>query len=240
MSHIHIPDGILPFWILAVGWLVSGFFIYLCLKKLAKHGTVQKLPYIGIVSALMIIAMMIEIVPIAYHFNFSVLAGIILGPSLAFIAVFIVDLIIAMFGHGGITVVGLNSLILGLEAVAGFYLFHIFISLFKSQNSRFYSSFCATICGLFLSTCLMVGIISLVKLPAMNNSTSETVEAESSQNKGHSKSEVTFADEINLHRFTKTIVFMSSVGWLLESLMSGLIIQYLYEINPGIIKRVVY
>ena len=42
------------------------------------------------VAAVMLVAMNLEILPIAYHLNMSVVAGILLGPSLGFIAAFIV------------------------------------------------------------------------------------------------------------------------------------------------------
>lgn len=231
MSHIHIPDGILPIWILILGWLFTGLFLYISIRKIRRHEAAQKLPYIGIVSALMIIAMMIEIVPIAYHFNFSVLAGIILGPSLAFISVFIVDIIIAMFGHGGITVVGLNSLVLGLEAAAGYYCFRFCLNFIKNHHQHFYSAFSATILSLILSTFLMIGYVSLVKISVNYNLNQTAVNIDTSD------TEESLAHEINIHRFTKTIIFMSSIGWLLESLMTGFIIKYLYKINPGVIWR---
>ena len=237
MSHIHIPDGILPLWILILGWLLTSLFLFLSLKRIKKEDVSQKLPYVGMVSALMIIAMMIELVPIAYHLNFSVLAGIILGPSLAFISVFIVDMIIAMFGHGGITVVGLNSLVIGLEAVSGFYLFNIFLSIFKNRNSRFYSAIIATICGLILSTILMIGFISVTNVPVLNKVNSITVKLDNSDKIHTSVVNNSHERKINIYRFTKTILLMSTIGWLLESLMSGFIIKYLYKINPQILTR---
>jgi len=237
MSHIHIPDGILPIWILILGWLLTSLLLYISIRKIRKYETAQKLPYIGMVSALMIIAMMIEIVPIAYHFNFTVLAGIILGPALAFISVFIVDIIIAMFGHGGITVVGLNSLVLGLEAIAGFYCFRFFISIIKSHNSQFYSAFCATICSLIISTFLMIGFISIVKVSAINYLKQSGIKIDRVDKNTVHRAEINLAHEINILRFTKTVLMMNSIGWVLESLVTGLIIKCLYKINPGIIRR---
>lgn len=239
MSHIHIPDGILPIWILILGWLFTGLFLYISIRKIRRYEAAQKLPYIGIVSALMIIAMMIEIVPIAYHFNFSVLAGIILGPSLAFISVFIVDIIIAMFGHGGITVVGLNSLVLGLEAVAGYYCFRFLLDIFKNKYSQFYSAFSATILGLILSTILMIGYISLVKISLDTNLNQTAINVDISDNSTSvpMRTKNNPAHEIDIHRFSKTIVLMSSIGWCLESLMTGFIIKFLYKINPGVLWR---
>jgi cobalt/nickel transport system permease protein len=237
MSHIHIPDGILPVWILLLGWLLTALLLFLCIKKVKKEEVAQKLPYIGMVSAIMILAMMIEIVPIAYHFNLSVIAGIILGPALAFISVFIVDMIIAMFGHGGVTVVGLNTLVIGLEAAAGFYLFHMFLKILKNKNSRVYSASIATICSLILSTLLMISFISSMNLSGFNESDLRAVHSDNSQNTGITQFNMSVAKEINIYRFSKTVVFMSLIGWLLEALMSGFIIQYLYRINPQLLSR---
>ena len=80
----------------------------------------RKIPLLGVVAALMLVGMSTEFVPIAYHVNLSVLAGIIVGPAMGFLAAFIVDLILALFGHGGITVVGLNTLIIGAECALGY------------------------------------------------------------------------------------------------------------------------
>jgi cobalt/nickel transport system permease protein len=53
---------------------------------------------------------------LAYHVNLSVVAGILLRPSLGFLAAFITNLMLAFSGQG-ITVIGLNTLLLGSEAV---------------------------------------------------------------------------------------------------------------------------
>ena len=42
-----------------------------------------------------------------------------LGPALSFVSVFVVNLILALLGHGGITAVGINTLTIGIEAALG-------------------------------------------------------------------------------------------------------------------------
>ena len=51
--------------------------------------------------------------------NFAALAGMMLGPALSFVSVFVVNLILALLGHGGITAVGINTLTIGIEAALG-------------------------------------------------------------------------------------------------------------------------
>ena len=74
-------------------------------------------------AAVMVLGASVEIVPIAYHVNLTVFSGILLGPSLIFLATFVVNVILALFGHGGITVIGLNTLTLSIEGILGYYFF---------------------------------------------------------------------------------------------------------------------
>ena len=71
----------------------------------------------------MVLGASVEIVPIAYHINLTVISGILLGPSLIFLATLVVNVILALFGHGGITVLGLNTLTLSIEGILGYFLF---------------------------------------------------------------------------------------------------------------------
>ncbi len=240
MSHIHIPDGILPMWLLLIGWLLTSFFLFLSIKRVKKEEVSLKLPYIGIVSAIMIVAMMLEIVPIAYHFNLSVIAGIILGPAMAFISVFIVDLIIAMFGHGGITVIGLNTLVVGTEAVAGYYLFHFLLGVLKNiSNSHAVSASLATVCSLVLSCALMIGFVCASNL----DSSAEKIEKINKQNvfleetglAGHKDHE--HSQTIDAYRFTKMVVPLSIIGWILEAVITGFVIKYIHRIRSPLILR---
>ena len=102
MTHMHIPDGILPVWL----WLSGLFLMALALASAWSASGPwtrrRKSPCSGAVSAVMLVAMSLEILPIAYHINFSVVAGILLGPALGFVAAFITNLILALMGHGGL------------------------------------------------------------------------------------------------------------------------------------------
>ncbi len=239
MSHIHIPDGILPMWLVLVGWLLTSFFLFLSIKRVKKQEVARKLPYIGIVSAIMIVAMMLEIIPIAYHFNLSVIAGIILGPAMAFISVFVVDLIIAMFGHGGITVIGLNALVIGTEAVAGYYFFHFFVKTLKNiSNTYGYSAFIATICSLLVSCALMIGIVFASNL----DPSTEKIEKINNQNVFLEKSDLIEHGHNHVHtidasRFTKTVIPLSIIGWILEALITGFVIKYIHRIRSSLILK---
>ena len=148
MTHIHIPDGVLPVWLWVSGFLLMSLFLALSLFRLRKLDMKKKVPLLGALAAVMLVAMSLEILPIAYHLNLSVAAGILLGPSLGFVAAFIVNLMLALVGHGGITVVGLNTLLLGAEALLGHTLFY----LFRKKLPVFWSAAVSTV----LSLCLAI------------------------------------------------------------------------------------
>ena len=122
MSHIHIPDGVLPLWIVLLGWAVAAVMVGLSVWRLRGDAS-RRVPLLGVMAALMLVSMSTEIVPIAYHLNLSVLAGIVLGPAYGVLAALIVNFVLALFGHGGITVVGLNTVVVGSETVIGSLLF---------------------------------------------------------------------------------------------------------------------
>ena len=223
MSHMHIPDGVLPVWLITAGWIAAAFILAICIKRVGTTDLKRKVPLLGIISAIMIVGMTLEIVPIAYHINLTVLAGIVLGPSLAFIAVFIVDMLISMFGHGGVTVVGLNTIIIGAEAVLGYYLFQLFREV-MGNKSMFWASSLAALLSLFLSTMIMLGIVYL-----------SHVSPEKLGNIGHLISGT--GSGINFPRFAKTVFVLSPLGWILEAVITGLVVKYVYRVRPDLILQ---
>lgn len=228
---MHIPDGVLPIWIVALGWVVTALLLALCIKRVNSEDVKKKLPLIGIVSALMITGMTLEIVPIAYHVNLSIIAGILLGPALAFISVFIVDLIISMFGHGGITVVGLNTIVIGAEAVLGYYLFQAFRAVMVRRQAGWPSAL-AVVMSLFLSTSIMLGIVYI-----SHANPSEVIHMEEVVS-GVDAGAATHADThggLDFGRFVKTIFLLAPLGWALEAAVTGLVVSYLYRVRPDLV-----
>lgn len=160
MSHIHIPDGVLPLWLWLTGWIVALAVVSVASRMAIAEDVRRKVPLLGVVSALMLVAMSSEIVPIAYHINLTVLGAILLGPVLAPIAAFIVVTILALLGHGGVTVIGLNTLVISAEMLIGLALFRTLIGVLGRKRPSI-SAGLATVVTLALSTLLLVGIVWL-------------------------------------------------------------------------------
>lgn len=228
---MHIPDGVLPMWIVTAGWIATALVLAFCIRRVSSIELRRKTPLVGIISALMIVGMSLEIVPIGYHVNLSVIAGIVLGPALAFISVFIVNLIISMFGHGGVTVVGLNTLVIGAEAVLGYYLFQLFRSAIGGKSIGWESSLAAFL-SLLLSTSLMLGIVYLSHVsPAKIENIGYMVSGTGNSISGSSTAD----DGMNFSRFAKIVFVFGPIGWVLEAAITGLVIKYVSRVRPDLV-----
>jgi cobalt/nickel transport system permease protein len=116
MTHLHIADGVLPPWLWA-----SGLVLALVIAGLAsfarRHERADRLALLAALSAVMLAAMSIPLGPLG-HLSLAPVVGILLGSGAGFLAALLVNAILALLGHGGLTVVGLNALVLGASTSA--------------------------------------------------------------------------------------------------------------------------
>ena len=156
MTHLHIPDGILPLRIWLPG-LVLALLVLVVSAWLTRRETRPKLAFQSSIGALMLAAMAIELPlgPLEYHLSLLGPVGVLLGPAAAFQVVFVVSAMLALVGHGGLTVVGWNALVLG--AGAG-----IARPIARALSARFdpaVSMAAATACAQALSGALWVAVM---------------------------------------------------------------------------------
>lgn len=209
MSHLHIPDGILPLWLLIVGWLLASVGLGVALDRAKRPEGRRRLPRLGFVVALMTLTMSLEILPLAYHLDLSVLAGILLGPSVGFLAAFLVEGLLALVGHGGVTVVGLNATILGTEVILGGWIYRCLVSCGLSPA---HAAAVATVLALATSTTMMVGVMMAGGLqPSFP------------------------PGDVQVHRLGSFLVLvysLASVGWAIEATVTAGIVAYLVRARP--------
>jgi cobalt/nickel transport system permease protein len=117
MSHLHIPDGVLPVLLWLPGLIVALALLFLSARRL-RRGRRHQLAYQGALGALVLAAMAVTVPlgPLGYHLSLVGPLGVLLGPASAYQVVFIVSGVLALAGHGGLTAVGLNALVLGAGA----------------------------------------------------------------------------------------------------------------------------
>jgi cobalt/nickel transport system permease protein len=251
MSHIHIPDGVLPVWLWAAGWLLALAAVGGAGMLAGRTDARRKVPLLGVIAALMLVAMSSEIVPIAYHLNFTVAAGILLGPVLSLIAAFIVQVMLAMLGHGGVTVLGLNALVVGTEMLAGWALFRMLVRLVGRARSGIAAGL-ATVATLALSTTLLVGIVWVGGSAATARETGaldpadlrfENPFAHGVFSVGllggeHDEGEEAGLDEggaLSLGRFAAVVYTLGPIGWIIEALITGAVIAYISRVRPTLV-----
>ncbi len=223
MTHLHIPDGILPVGLWVLGLIVMALAVGFSLFRLKGMDKAKKIPLLGAVSAVMLVAMSLEILPLAYHINLSVVAGILLGPALGFLAAFIANLMLALMGHGGITVIGLNTLLLGSEAVLGHTLFY----LFKNRISVFWSAVIATVLTLFITTVALICIVALSHIrPELMSHGDEHGFLHDGQ--------------VSVRTFAIMVLSLGSVGWIIEAAITGAVIRFISQVKPDLLDHALH
>ncbi|MDH7499432.1 MAG: energy-coupling factor ABC transporter permease [candidate division NC10 bacterium] len=242
MSHLHIPDGVLPIWLWLSGLLLMTLLLAAALSSARRKDLRRRLPLLAFTAALMLIGMSLEIVPIAYHLNLSVLAGILLGPAMAFIASFLVNFMLGLVGHGGLTVVGLNTLIVGLETLSGYWLFRLFSRFLKPALAAGIS----VVITLFLTTSLVIGVVALARLnPAEMGEAFQSGEWKEKGllsfpgGEGHHHQEEAAGhgrSPISLLTFAAGAYLLGSIGWVLEALMVASIVHFVKQVKPEMIS----
>ena len=253
MSHIHIPDGVLPFWLWATGYALALAIVAYVSYRQRSADLRRRLPLLGVLAAVMLVGMSTEIVPIAYHLNLSVLAGIIVGPSLGVIAAFIVSFILALFGHGGVTTVGLNTLLIGAECAIGYYLFRLLGRVTLSRlRSPALAAGLATALTLLVTTSALIGIVGLSSVdPGKARDTgpldAATLSLDHPFQEGFVTSRLLNPEKeeagdfytrdsgVSLARFAAVVYLLGFLGWLIEGTITGLIVSYVYRVRPGLL-----
>lgn len=241
MSHIHVPDGVLPLWLVALGWVVTALILVFCVRRVSTDDWTRRLPLLGVMAALMIVGMTVEIVPIGYHLNMSVVAGIVLGPNLGFVAAFILNTILALFGHSGVTVIGLNTPVIGIEAALGYLLFRGLLALLSPRRAA-WAAGGATLLALVVSSFLMIAIVGAANI-GLGTPAAAQPEALGVRNPFGSGLLVwelfpdaeAAAPVLHVGTFARIVLTLGSIGWLIEAAISGLIIGYAARVRPDIV-----
>lgn len=123
---MHIPDGILPGVVVAGGYAVTGIITWHSLRKINNMDEPKKLipkASLGTASFLVASWIHIPIPPTSVHLLLLGLLGALLGHY-AFPAILIALFFQAvMFGHGGLTTLGVNAVIMGIPTIVCHFIF---------------------------------------------------------------------------------------------------------------------
>ena len=131
---MHIAEGVLSAPVLIAGGCLAAAGVAWGLKKLPE----EKLMGAGLIGAAFFVASLVH-VPVGVgnaHLILNGLAGALLGPA-AFPVIFVALLLQGIiFGFGGLTVIGVNTLTMGASAVAAGWVFRRFASPDAAPSAR--------------------------------------------------------------------------------------------------------
>ncbi len=138
---MHISEGILAWPVLASGAVAAAAGTGAALKRLEE----DRIPQIAILSSAFFVASLVHVPvgPSSVHLIMNGLVGLILG-WLAFPAI-LVGLVLqaVLFQFGGLTTLGVNTVIMAAPAVACHYLFRAMVA----SGSRLVSWWSSFLCG---------------------------------------------------------------------------------------------
>jgi cobalt/nickel transport system permease protein len=221
--HIHIPDGVLPIWLWIAGYVLALALVALAVRRV--RGQERK----GVLAAVMVAVMLVvQSIPLGvpYHINLSALTGIILGPWWALISILVTNAAQASFGHGGVTIVGLNTLVVWTEALIGYYLFAALRRMLKSSRLRISTAAGAsTLVALIFSAFLVVGIVGMSGIDP-----SEALGEHAGELLG-----VATPAQISLTIFATLVLPIAIGGALIEAVITALLVAYVLQVKASLI-----
>ena len=149
---MHISDGILstPVWV--GGYIVSAVIVAVTTKKMQP----EDIPKTAIMTSVFFVASLIHVPigPTSVHLILNGLIGMILGPF-AFTSIFLgLILQTLLFQHGGITTIGVNSVMMGLPALLAYKIFDIHKRFHFKLNVAVFGTL-AGACGIFLASLIL-------------------------------------------------------------------------------------
>ncbi len=125
---MHIPDGLIPPSVCITGYALTGGMTWYALREIKKDLNPQaNIPKASLLTAAFFVTSLIHIPipPTSIHLILNGMMGAILGYY-AFLAIPIGLFFQAvMFNHGGISTLGVNTIIMGVPAIAAYHLFRL-------------------------------------------------------------------------------------------------------------------
>jgi len=117
---MHISDGVLSLPVIIAGWVITIVLLAVTLRWASRRGDIaSEIPKLSVLTGAFFVASLIhiDIPPSSAHLILNGLLGIVLGP-LCYVAMFIgLTLQALLFQHGGITVIGINTLNVGVPGL---------------------------------------------------------------------------------------------------------------------------
>jgi cobalt/nickel transport system permease protein len=244
-----VPDGVLPWWLSVAGWIVAIALLGLALWRLRGISAARTVPLVGVMTALMVVIMSVELVPIGYELHLTALTGMVIGPWYGLIAALLFNVLRALIGDGAFTNIGLNTVITGLEIALGAALWRILAPLARRRAPL--AAGAATFVSLVIATGAFVGVIALSTVepsklietgafsvgagrfsdaPLANGLLS--VRLTEAQGEEEASGE---AEGPGLGGFALALLVLAPLGALVEAILTGAIVSFIGRVRPHLL-----
>lgn len=250
-----VPDGVLPWWLSTGGWVVALALVALALRRLRGVAAARTVPLVAVTTALMVVIMSVELVPIGYELHLTVLTGMIVGPWFGVIAALLFNVLRALIGDGAFTNIGLNTGITWLEIALGAALWAALRPL-ALRRSPALAAGVATFVSLLLSTAVFVGVLVLstvdplriaqtgaydVRSGGLTESpfaggvlslhVTEGGDASTAERAGGAAAE----SPVGLGAFAVVFLALAAVGALIEATLTGAMTAFIARVRPSLL-----
>jgi len=211
MAHIHLEDGsftlfwALFWWVCAL--VVIGGALYLLRSK--KKPDARAITIAAFLTATSFALFQVSI-PIfgGVHLNFTPLVGILAGPVLGPLVVFVVNILSAAIGHGGWGLIGANMLVNFSEVLAAYFTWR---GMKRITSSLFSRAGVAAFAGLFCGNMAMIAIILLSGI------------------QGATQTPLEMLGGLSL------LVGINMAVAVVEAIVSGLVVAYIGKVRPDLL-----
>lgn len=212
---MHIPDGMLPASVCIAGYGLSAAGVAIALKRINKmENPRQEIPKVSLLTAAFFVTSWIHIPipPTSVHLLLNGMLGALMG-SFAFPAILVALFLQAiMFGHGGLTTLGVNQLIMGIPAVLAAILFKSFYQ--KARGNKWGLTVLGFITGIIGIGCsLILFLLVLINFIPAN------------------------VDPVAEKAAIYAMVLAHLPLLLIEGVFSVLVINYLHRIKPELLEQ---
>ncbi len=222
MTHLHLPDGALPLWLWLPG-LALCVALTVLVNRRHRGSASDRLALLGSLSALQLASMALPLGPLGYHLSLAPVVGVLLGSGLAFVAAVIVNSMLALLGHGGITTLGLNSLILGATSAAA----RLAYALLSRRSTAFWAGFVSATLAQIASLALFLAVIGVAGL--------HPGPGEHAGHAGEGTADLAGAPLARLARFALLSLPFWIPGLVAESLVTGGVLRFLERVSPSLL-----
>jgi ABC-type Co2+ transport system permease subunit len=226
MTHIALPDGLIPWWLSVSGAIVALLILGGCTAGLRAATTPRALVRVALMTALLVVVKLVDILPMGYKLHGTVLAGVVVGPKMASLAAVGAEVICASIGVGAISNIGLNVTLSWLEMAGGYFVFRA-LALLVTRRKVALAGGLATVVSLSFATLLYIPII-LISNEASYFATLDAIGATADDGGRLTNLEAT--------TFAVLVLVSGAIGWTIEGLATGVVLALVSRANPRLIE----